>query len=101
MEGLIILELKINFSGGCMAEYDYKCVPVPKTLFTGKAGKDPHAAAVAAYEQIIKEAAKGGWELDCVDSVSSYQQPGCLGSLTGKKEEIVEYKLLVFRKLIG
>jgi hypothetical protein len=84
-----------------MQEFDYKCVPVPRTLFTGKVGKDPHIVAVSAYEEIIKNAAKGGWELDRVDSVSSYQQPGCFAALTGKKEEMVEYKLLIFKKQIG
>ena len=84
-----------------MAEYDYKCVPVPRTLFTGKVGKDPHGAAVSAYEEIIKNSARGGWELDQVDTVSSYQKPGCFSALFGKKEEMVDYKLLIFKKLIG
>ena len=79
-------------------EYEYKCVPVPRTLFTGKAGKDPHITAVAAYEEIIKNAAIGGWELDRQDSVTSYQKPGCFAALFGKKEEEVNYKLLIFKK---
>jgi len=84
-----------------MAEFDYKCIPVPRTLFTGKVGKDPHEAAVEVYESIIKNAAKGGWELDRVDTVSSYQKPGCFAALFGKKEEVVEYKLLIFKKQIS
>ena len=84
-----------------MAEYDYKCVPVPRTLFTGKVGKDSHRAAVEAYENIIRNAAQGGWELDRVDTVSSYQKPGCIAALFGKKEELVNYKLLIFKKQIS
>ena len=41
-----------------MAQYSYKCVPVPTVLDTGKAGKDPHGAAVTAYEAIINNAVK-------------------------------------------
>lgn len=84
-----------------MSEFEYKCVPVPRTLFTGKVGKDPHSAAVSAYEEIIKNSAKGGWELDRVDTVSSYQQPGCFAALLGKKEEMIDYKLLIFKKIVG
>ncbi|MDR1127744.1 MAG: hypothetical protein LBL20_00395 [Treponema sp.] len=83
-----------------MAGFDYKCVPVPRTIFTGKAGKDSHDGAVEAYESIIKNAAQGGWEFDKVDTVTSYQKPGCFAALFGKKEEEVNYKLLVFRKPI-
>jgi hypothetical protein len=83
-----------------MAGFDYKCVPVPRTIFTGKTGKDPHGAAVESYEAIIKSAAQGGWELDRTDTVISYQQPGCFAALFGKKEEEVNYKLLIFRKPI-
>jgi hypothetical protein len=82
-----------------MAEFEYKCVPVPQTIFTGKTGKDPHSAAVTAYEEIIRNAAQGGWELDRHDTITSYQQPGCFAAIFGKKSEEVNYKLLVFKKL--
>jgi hypothetical protein len=84
-----------------MAEFDYKCVPVPRTILTGTTGKDPHGAAVETYESIIKNAAKGGWELDRMDTVSSYQKPGCFAALFGKKEEAVDYKLLIFKKQLS
>ena len=78
---------------------DYKCVPVPETIFTGKTGKDSHSAAVSAYEQLIKNAAQGGWELDQIDSVDSLQSPGYCAALCCKATDIrVSYKLLVFRK---
>jgi hypothetical protein len=89
-----------------MAGYDYKCVPVPRALFTGQSGKDSHSAAVEAYETIIKNAAQGGWELDRQDTITSYQQPGCLagllhkitGGFIGKTDEEVNHKLLIFKK---
>jgi hypothetical protein len=89
-----------------MAGYDYKCVPVPRTLFAGQTGKDSHGSAVEAYEAIIKSAAQGGWELDRLDTVTSYQTPGCLagllhklsGGLLGKTGEEVNHKLLIFKK---
>jgi hypothetical protein len=89
-----------------MAGYDYKCVPVPRSLFTGKVGKDSHSSAVEAYEAIIKGAAQDGWELDRQDTVTSIQSPGCLagllhkisGGLFGKTGEEVNHKLLIFKK---
>ena len=81
-----------------MAEYEYKCVPVPRTMFTGKVGKDSHEDAVNAYNDLINNAAQGGWELDRVDTVTSYQKPGCIAGLFGRKDEEVNYKLLIFRR---
>ena len=81
--------------------WDYKCVPVPESIFTGKTGKDSHSSAVSAYEQLIKNAAQGGWELDKIDSVESLQSPGYCAKLICKAPDIgVTYKLLVFKKAI-
>jgi hypothetical protein len=80
--------------------FAYKCVPVPRTIDTGKAGKDSHSAAIQAYENIINSAAEGGWELYSTDTIISYQKPGCFAGLIGKKEEEVHYKLLIYRKPI-
>ena len=81
-----------------MANYSYKCVPVPSVIETGKTGKDLHSKAVETYESIINDAAQGGWELVNIDTVSSAQKPGCLGGLSGGKEEIMTFKILVFKK---
>jgi len=79
--------------------YDYKCVPVPETFFTGKTGKDSHSAAISSYEQLIKNAAQGGWELDKIDSVESLQKSGYCAKLICKTPDVsVSYKLLIFRK---
>ena len=78
--------------------YIYKCVPVPETIVTGIMGKDAHEKAVLAYENIINENARDGWEFFSVDSIVSRQKPGCFGALMGKKGEDVAFKLLIYRK---
>ncbi|MBX7059751.1 MAG: DUF4177 domain-containing protein [Leptospirales bacterium] len=83
-----------------MAQFNYKCVPVPTVLDTGKAGKDPHGAAVIAYQNIINESAKDGWELVQADQISSVQNPGCFAGLFGMKAEAMTFKLLIFKKAI-
>jgi len=92
-------------------EWNYKCVAVPESIDTGKSGKDSHGAAVTAYEQLIKNAAQGGWELDQIDTVESRQKPGYCAAMIGaipiigplccgRKAEIqiVRYKMLIFKK---
>ena len=81
-----------------MAQYQYRCFPVPTTIQIGN--KDPHGDAVRAYEEIINKGAQGGWEYVGIDTVSSFKQPGCMGILTGKKDEAVHYKILIFKKLL-
>jgi len=81
-----------------MAHYTYKCVPVPTIVNTGQVGKDSHSAAVMTYEKIINNAANDGWELVQVDTITSVQNPGCLGGLFGKKSEEANFKLLIFKK---
>lgn len=81
-----------------MANYTYKCVPVPSVIDTGQKGKALHEQAVITYESIINQAAEGGWELVNIDTVSSAQKPGCLSALLGSKGEVVTFKMLVFKK---
>ncbi len=82
-----------------MANFTYKCIPVPTVVNTGATGEDSHAQAVSTYQGIINNAADGGWELVNIDTITS-QQPGCFGSLFGRKAESVTFKLLVFKKPI-
>jgi len=81
-----------------MKQYVYKCVPVPETIHTGKKGKNAHSQAVMAYQDLINESANDGWELNMIDEVTSYQEPGCLSGLFGSKDEMVTFKMLIFRK---
>jgi hypothetical protein len=83
-----------------MANFTYKCIPVPTVVNTGATGEDSHAQAVSTYQGIINNAADGGWELVNIDTITSQQQPGCFGGLFGRKAESVTFKLLVFKKPI-
>ena len=60
--------------------------------------KNFHGQAVKAYEEIINHACQDGWKLLQIDTVSSSQKPGCLGSIFGAKDQVVSYKLLVFER---
>lgn len=81
-----------------MADFVYKCVSVPSVIGTGQVGKGQHSEAVAEYEDIINEEARGGWELVQIDSVTSVQRPGCLLGLIGHKGEERTFKMLIYRK---
>ncbi|HUM50353.1 MAG TPA: DUF4177 domain-containing protein [Chitinophagales bacterium] len=87
-----------------MKNYEYKCIPVPTIIDTGKTGKNMHENAVLAYEKIINNVAKDGWELVNIDTVSSLQNPGCLSQIIGiftggAKAEVETFKVLTFKKL--
>ncbi len=81
-----------------MAIFTYKCVPVSDAFETGKIGMSSHLNAVGFYEKEINQASAGGWELVLIDEVTSVQHRGCLGSLFGKKDQAITFKMLVFRK---
>ena len=83
-----------------MANFTYKCIPVPTVVNTGSTGEGSHAQAVSTYQGIINNAADGGWELVNIDTITSLQQPGCFAGLFGRKAESLTYKLLVFKKPI-
>ena len=79
-----------------MAEFEYKCVAVPRAIEVGK--KDALGDAVRVYQQLINQNASGGWEYVGVDEITSYQKPGCLAGLFGKGEKVINFKVLVFKK---
>jgi hypothetical protein len=80
-----------------MPNYVYRCVHVPEVLNTGYTG-DSHSSAITAYERMINEVTRDGWELVQVDTITSVQTPGCLDGLFGGKNEAVTFKLLILRK---
>lgn len=79
-----------------MAKFEYKCVVVPRVIEVGK--KDALGDAVRAYQHLINQSASDGWEYVGVDEIISYQEPGCLAGLFGKKEKTINFKVLVFKK---
>lgn len=82
-----------------MQEFTYKCVPVPSSITVEKARQN-QAQAIFEYQNMINEAAAGGWELSHVDSITSEQPAGFLGGLFGQPPMITAHKLLVFKKAI-
>lgn len=95
-----------------MSQYIYKCVQVPESITIGK--KNSHAQVVSAYENIINDAAKDGWEYHGIDLIESSYTPGFLETLFCKIPvingilnalniircvEAMRFKVLVFKKL--
>lgn len=80
-------------------QYRYKCVAVPTVMQTGTKGKKANEQAVTNYNTLINNAAEGGWELVLIDTVQSYQPPGCLMALLGGKATVTTFKLLVFKSI--
>ena len=54
--------------------------------------------AVASYGEYINLHAVDGWEFYSLESVSLSENPGCLGVLFGKKEQVTTYYMMVFRR---
>jgi hypothetical protein len=80
-----------------MSQYEYRCVGIPPA-FQEEVNKKDYLTAVEAYERLITREAQGGWELDKIDSVIAYQNPGCMK--WGQKPIEVVHKVLIFRRLI-
>lgn len=74
----------------------YKTVPGPVGLRIGQ--KDSYEKAVKSYADIIEREAVGGWELECIQQIPVVREAGCLSALFGKKDEYVEFNMLVFKK---
>jgi hypothetical protein len=79
-----------------MVNYEYKCVSVPQTIQVS--GKDDHEASVKLYENIINKNATDGWEYHGLDTLESEKRAGCFPSLLGKKDELFEIKLMIFKR---
>jgi len=76
-----------------MKQFTYKCVRVPSAIQLR--GKEDERKVVNDYENIINNAAEGGWELSHVDTIVSVKPRGCL-SFSNPEQTMV--KLLIFKK---
>jgi hypothetical protein len=77
--------------------YQYKMVQVPPIIKIKS--KEHHGGEAAAYlEEIVNQYAQKGWEFYRVDTLGVHTTPGCLASLFGRKEELIEYYVVTFRK---
>jgi hypothetical protein len=79
-----------------MVEYEYKCIPVPQTIQVS--GKTGHDDSVKIYENLINTNASNGWEYHGLDVLESEKKVGCFSALLGKKDELFEFKLMIFKR---
>lgn len=78
--------------------YEYRMVQTEQNVFV-KAGKRQGAAAM--YLQTVVDQNVGqGWEFYSVETIGTLEAPGCgcLGILLGKKYELTESYVVVFRR---
>lgn len=81
-----------------MANYEYKCIPFIAQIKTGFFSKDNAGTISSQLELVIKTGAVNGWEFYGVYQVQTLVKPGCLGALLSKKEEVIPYDIVAFRK---
>lgn len=77
--------------------YEYRMLQIPPTIVVRE--KEQRGNEAAYYLQsIANEQAGEGWEFYRVDTVGVVTRPGCLGSLFGAKQTLVEYFVVTFRR---
>jgi hypothetical protein len=76
--------------------YEYKCVSFPLSVTVDKA----HSleSAIQGYQDKINVLSKDGWEFVSSDSLTTVQNPGCLGGLFGQAATQIPHKFIIFRK---
>ena len=79
--------------------YQYMMRQIPPTIVVKQ--KEYQGNEAAYYLQTIaNEQAMQGWEFYRVDTIGVVTQPGCLASLLGAKQTMVEYYVVTFRRQI-
>ena len=76
--------------------YRYKMVQIPPNISVEQKGHKGDEAA-AYLETVVNKYASQGWEFYRIDSIGVNLNPGCFGSIFGKKEEDVLYYVITFR----
>jgi len=76
--------------------FEYKMVQIPPNISVEMKNHKGNEAAVY-LEGVVNQYAREGWEFYRIDSVGVQLQPGCFGSLSGKKEESTLYYVITFR----
>ena len=76
--------------------YEYKTVPAPVSLEI-KNEKEAEKA-IRRFGELINNETAGGWEFQCMESITTSEAQGCFGS-GGRKETV--YKMLIFRRPKG
>ena len=76
--------------------YEYKMVQIPPAISVRGAEKGQEAAQY--LQDLVNQMAKEGWEFYRVDDFGVVIQPGCLGTLLGRKPELWYYFVVTFRR---
>jgi hypothetical protein len=77
--------------------YEYMMVQMPPNI-TVKEKVQQGTEAASYLQSLANQHAAQGWEFYRVDTVGIVTQPGCLGSLLGAKQQLVEYFVVTFRR---
>lgn len=77
--------------------YEYKMVQVPPNIVV-KAKEQQGNEAAYYLQSMANEQATQDWEFYRVDTVGVITAPGCLASLLGAKQTLIEYYVVTFRK---
>lgn len=77
--------------------YEYKMIQIPRTIVVKE---KEHQGNEAAYylETLANTMAAQGWEFYRVDTIGVITKPGCLASLLGAKEKLVQYYVVTFKR---
>lgn len=79
--------------------YHYYMIQIPPNI-TVKAKEMQGNEAAHYLQTIANEHSEQGWEFYRVDTVGVLAQPGCLGSLFGASQAVVQYYVVTFRRSI-
>jgi len=79
--------------------YEYRCVSFPLAVTIDKT--HTLEVAIQGYQDKINSLSNDGWEYISSDSLTTTQNPGCLGGLLGQSAASVPHKFIIFRKAIN
>lgn len=79
--------------------YEYKMVQVPPNI-TVKAKEHQGNEAATYLQSVANEQVSEGWEFYRVDTIGVVTTPGCLASLFGARQALIEYYVVTFRKVV-
>ena len=77
--------------------YEYKMIQIPPNIAVAEKGYKGTEAA-HYLEKVVNEMARKGWEFYRTDSIGVQVNPGCLGMILGRKQELMDYYVISFRK---
>lgn len=76
----------------------YKVVHFVPKLEHGVLGGAKGAAVEQQVQDLLNQNASQGWELVDYDAVHVHVAAGCLAGLFGKKDQTIEYDIMIFAK---